>query len=314
MQHNSKIYVAGHTGLAGSAICRELSRLGYKNQVIRTSRELDLRDSEAVESFFRSEKPEYVFLAAGYVGGIKANSDYPANFLMFNLKIQNNVINASKQFGVKKLLFLGSSCVYPKLTPQPIREEYLLTAQLESTNQWYAVAKIAGIELCKQYRKQYGCDFIAVMPTNLYGPNDNYNLESSHVLPGLIRRFHNAKVSCQEAVTCWGSGKPLREFLHSDDLGRAVVYVMYNYSSDEIINIGSGTEISIKELSHLIAKVVGFEGLIKWDETKPDGTPRKFLDCSKLQRLGWRPSISLENGIKTTYEDFVQNHSIYANC
>lgn len=311
MHSGSKIFVAGHAGLAGSAICRELTRQGFKNQVYRTSLELDLRDEEAVESFFQNERPEYVFLAAGHVGGIKANNDHPANFLMFNLKIQSNVIEASKRHLVRKLLFLGSSCVYPKITPQPIREEYLLTASLEPTNQWYAVAKIAGIELCKQYRRQYGCDFISVMPTNLYGPNDNYDLTSSHVLPGLIRRFHEAKISGAQSVACWGSGTPLREFLHSDDLGRAVVYLMLRYSSDKIINVGSGVEVSIKDLSNIVAGVVGYRGLIRWDTSQPDGTPRKLLDCSKLSSLGWKHSINLEDGVKSTYEDYLKNEIKY---
>jgi GDP-L-fucose synthase len=307
MNKNAKIYVAGHTGLVGSAICRALLKNGYRNSIYRTSKQLDLRITEDVERFYQEHMPEYVFLSAGHVGGIKVNNEYPADFLMFNLQIQNNVIDASRRYGVKKLIFLGSSCVYPKSTPQPIREEYLLSAPLEPTNQWYAIAKISGIELCKQYKKQFACDFITVMPTNLFGPNDNYNPESSHVLPAMIRRFHVAKSNGAKSVTCWGTGNALREFLHSDDLGSALVQLMETPSSYEMVNIGSGVEVSIRSLSEMVARVVGYSGAIDWDSSQPDGTPRKLLDSSKIRGLGWQPSIQLESGIKDAYIDFLKN-------
>lgn len=312
MKQNSKIYVAGHKGLAGSAIWRNLLKKGYRNLIGRNSSEVDLRKKDLVDSFFDVERPEYVFLAAGHVGGIRANSDFPVDFILNNILIQNNVIDAAHRFGVRKLLFLGSSCVYPRCAPQPIREEYLMSGPLESTNEGYAIAKIAGIELCQAYRRQYSCDFICAMPTNLYGPNDNYNLSSSHVLAGMLRRFHNAKVS-GSVVNCWGSGKPLREFLHSDDFARAIVFLMKEYSSDKIINVGSGCEVSIKELSGIIASVVGFTGDIVWDLSQPDGTPRKLLDCSRILELGWNSSIDLESGITSAYKDFIDNYKTYNN-
>lgn len=303
---NAPIYVAGHRGLAGSAIWRELERQGFSNLIGKPRSELDLLDAVAVKSFFATEKPEYVFIAAAKVGGILANSTEPASFLFENLQIQNNLIHNSHLSGVKKLLFLGSSCIFPKLAPQPLKEEYLLTGPLEPTNEWYAVAKIAGIKLCQAYRRQYGSDFISAMPTNLYGRNDNYNLETSHVLPGLIRKFHEAKVSGAATVTCWGTGKPLREFLYADDLARACVFLMENYGGSEFINVGSGQEVSIRQLTELVKATTGFGGEIVWDTTKPDGTPRKLMDSSRLFTLGWKPEISLENGIQLAYEDFLK--------
>ena len=301
-----KIYVAGHNGLAGSAIWRELQRLGFLNLLGRRSAELDLSDSVAVDRFFAAERPEFVFLAAAKVGGIKANSDQPGDFLYRNLVIQNNVIDAARRHGVRKLLFLGSSCIYPKLAPQPLKEEYLLTGPLEPTNEWYAVAKIAGIKLCQAYRRQHGCDFISAMPTNLYGPGDNYDPQASHVLPALIRRFHEAKTSEAPVVTCWGTGSPLREFLHSDDLGRALVFLMQQYSEEQFINVGSETELTIRELAEMVARVVGYRGEIRWDSTKPDGTPRKIMDSSRLRALGWAPQVGLEEGITAVYADFLR--------
>ncbi len=305
MFQDSKIYVAGHNGLAGSAIWRELLRLGHSNLIGRRSAELDLADAAAVDRFFDSERPEYVFLAAAKVGGIKANNDYPGDFLFRNLAIQNNVIDASRRFGVRKLLFLGSSCIYPKLAPQPLKEEYLLTGPLEPTNEWYAVAKIAGIKLCQAYRRQHGCDFISVMPTNLFGPGDNYDPLASHVVPGLIRRFHEARISQAPSVTCWGTGRPLRELMHSDDLGRASVFLMSNYSGEEIINAGSGQEFPIRELAETVSRVIGYRGEILWDPTKPDGTPRKRMDSSRLRALGWAPQVPFEEGIAGAYLDFL---------
>lgn len=306
---NARIYVAGHRGLAGSAIWRELERQGFSNLIGKTRSELNLLEASAVRSFFETEKPEYVFVAAAKVGGILANSTQPASFLFENLQIQNNLIHNSHLSGVKKLLFLGSSCIFPKLAPQPLKEEYLLTGPLEPTNEWYAVAKIAGIKLCQAYRRQYGSDFISAMPTNLYGTNDNYNLETSHVLPGLIRKFHEAKISGAATVTCWGTGKPLREFLHADDLGRACVFLMKHYSESEFINVGSGEEINICQLTELVKAATGFDGEIVWDTTKPDGTPRKLMDSSRLFALGWKPEISLENGIRLAYEDFLKKQT-----
>jgi GDP-L-fucose synthase len=304
MNSNSKIFVAGHRGLAGSAICRELHREGFGQVLTRGRAEVDLLDAVAVRRFFEDERPEYVFVAAAKVGGIMANSTQPAAFLWENLQIQNNLIQTAHMVGVKKLLFLGSSCIYPKLAPQPLREEYLLTGPLEPTNEWYAVAKIAGIKLCQAYRRQYGCDFISAMPTNLYGPNDNYDPQGSHVLPALLRRFHEAKTRGERRVVCWGTGAPLREFLHSDDLARALVLLMHAYSEEQFINVGSGIEITIRDLAGLVAKAVGFTGEIVWDDTKPDGTPRKLMDNSRLLALGWKPEIDLTSGIALAYDDF----------
>jgi GDP-L-fucose synthase len=305
MNKDSRIYVAGHRGLVGSAIWRALERQGFKNLVGRTRQEVDLLDASAVRKFFAEAKPEFVFIAAAKVGGIHANNTQPASFIFENLQIQNHLIHAASQSGVRKLLFLGSSCIYPKLAPQPLKEEHLLTGPLEPTNEWYAVAKIAGIKVCQAYRRQYGCDFISAMPTNMYGPNDNYDLNNSHVLPALIRKFHEAKVRNSPEVVCWGTGSPLREFLYADDLGDACVFLMENYSEEQFINAGSGVEISIRELSELIGRVTGFQGRIVWDHSKPDGTPRKIMDNSRLAALGWRPKVDLETGIRLAYQDFV---------
>ncbi len=307
MQPDSKIYIAGHRGLVGSALVRNLTAAGYTNLLARTRTELDLLDTKAVNAFFVAEKPEYVFLAAAKVGGIMANKTYPADFIRENLIIQTNLIDAAHQSGVKKLLFLGSSCIYPKLAPQPIKEESLLTGPLEATNAAYAIAKIAGIIMCQSYRKQYGSNFISVMPTNLYGPNDNFDLETSHVLPALIRRFHEAKENNSEDVTLWGSGTPRREFLYVDDLAEACIQLMNTYDGYEIINIGTGEDITIKELAETIAKVIGYNGKLKWDKSKPDGTPRKLLDVSKLHSLGFKHKVTLEGGIKKTYGWYCSN-------
>ena len=310
MEKESKIYVAGHHGLVGSALKRKLESKGYTNLIFRTHKELDLTNQQAVNEFFEQENPEYVFLAAARVGGILANSIYPAEFIYENIMIESNIIHASYKYGVKKLLFLGSSCIYPKLAPQPLKEEYLLTGPLEETNEAYAVAKIAGIKLCKHYNEQYGTNFISVMPTNLYGPNDNFDLETSHVMPALIRKFHEAKVNNQPEVVVWGTGKPRREFMHVDDMADACVYLMenYNYSDiGEFVNIGVGKDITIKELVELIKEIVGFEGGIKYDTSKPDGTPRKLMDVSRLNSLGWEARIPLKDGIKETYEWFIQS-------
>jgi GDP-L-fucose synthase len=288
---DARIYVAGHRGLVGSAIWRELQRRGFTALIGRTRAELDLLDAVGVREFYAQAKPEYVIDAAGRVGGILANSRHPAEFLFQNLQVQNNVIHGAYQAGVRKLLFLGSSCIYPRLAPQPLKEEYLLSGPLEPTNEWYAVAKIAGIKMCQAYRRQYGCDFISAMPTNMYGPNDNYDLQGSHVLPALIRKFHEAKVANAPTVTCWGTGSPLREFLYSDDLARACVFLLENYSEDQFINVGSGSEVSVRELTETIKRVIGFSGQIVWDKTKPDGTPRKLMDSSRLFALGWRPQV-----------------------
>jgi GDP-L-fucose synthase len=304
MDTNAKIYIAGHRGMVGSAIFRALEARGFHNIITRKSSELDLRNQLAVETFFREEKPEYVFLAAAKVGGIHANNVYRADFIYENMMIQNNVIHQSYVNGVKKLLFLGSSCIYPKMAPQPLKEEYLLTGLLEYTNEPYAIAKIAGIKMCESYRIQYGCDFISVMPTNLYGPNDNYDLNNSHVLPALLRKFHEAKLEGRQEVVVWGSGSPKREFLHADDLADACLYLMENYSDAGLINIGTGEDLSIKELAELIAKITGFEGKIIWDSSKPDGTPRKLMDVGKLHRQGWHHKIDLEEGIRMVYEPF----------
>lgn len=306
MTPESRIYVAGHRGLVGSAIWRELERQGFQRLIGKSHVELDLLDPSAVETFYANEKPEYVFVAAAKVGGIRANEAHPAEFLYQNLQIQNNLIHGARKAGVAKLLFLGSSCIYPKLAPQPLSEDSLLSGPLEPTNQWYAIAKIAGIKLCQAYRRQYGCDFISAMPTNMYGPNDNYDLELSHVLPALIRKFHEAKVAHAQSVVCWGSGSPMREFLYSDDLARACVFLMQNYTEEQFINVGYGSDIPIRDLAHLVQRIVGFTGDIQWDKTKPDGTPRKLMDSSRLFALGWKPQIDLETGIGLAYEDFLK--------
>lgn len=308
MQSDARIYVAGHRGLAGSAIFRELRRQGFSRLIIRTHAELDLLDADAVKLFFDREKPEFVFMAAAKVGGILANDTYPADFLLRNLQIQNHLIENAHRAAVKKLLFLGSSCIYPKMAPQPLKEEYLLTGPLETTNQWYAIAKIAGVRLCQAFRRQYGCDFICAMPTNLYGLNDHYDLATSHVLPAFIHKFHEAKLTGAQTVTCWGTGAPKREFLFADDLAAACVFLMQNYSDEQIINIGSGADLDIKALAELVQKIVGFKGTISWDKSKPDGTPRKWLDSSRIFALGWKPKIDLEQGIRLAYEDFVKRH------
>ena len=303
MNKTSKIYVAGHRGMVGSAIVRELERQGHTNLVLRTSQELDLRDTQAVRDFFNTEKPEYVFLAAAKVGGIIANNTLKADFIYENLMIQNNVIHQSYQADVKKLLFLGSSCIYPKMAPQPLKEEYLLTGLLEPTNEPYAIAKIAGIKMCDAYRDQYGANFISVMPTNLYGPHDNYDLNHSHVLPAMLRKFITAKKNHDQEVVIWGTGTPLREFLYADDLANACVYLMQHYDQPGIVNVGIGQDISILELAQLVKKIVGFEGAIVLDPSKPDGTPRKLMDVSKLHALGWKATVSLEEGIKRVYQE-----------
>jgi len=308
MNINDKVYVAGHRGMVGSAIVRKLQAEGFINIVYRTSKELDLRNQKAVSDFFETEKPAYVFLAAAKVGGIQANNIYRAEFLYENLQIQNNIIHSSYQNNVTKLLFLGSSCIYPKLAPQPLKEDYLLTGLLEQTNEPYAIAKIAGIKMCESYRRQYGCNYISAMPTNLYGPNDNYDLNNSHVLPALLRKFHTAKVNNQSTVEVWGTGSPLREFLHVNDLAEACFYLMQNYNDEQLVNVGSGTEISIKDLAILVKKVVGFEGELRFDSTKPDGTPRKLMDVNKLKQLGWSYNINLEDGVRMVYDDVVKNN------
>lgn len=312
MDKNAKIYVAGHRGMVGSAIYRKLHKEGYLNTCVATSQELDLKNTVDVDQFFKTEKPEYVFLAAAKVGGIMANNTYPADFLYDNLMIQNNVIEASFRYGVKKLLFLGSSCIYPKLAPQPIHEESLLSGYLEETNEAYAIAKIAGIKLCQAYFKQHGRHFISAMPTNLYGYGDNYHPQNSHVLPALLRRFHEAKEMGSDEVIIWGSGKPLREFMFADDLGAACLFIMLNHDKPEILNVGTGEEVSILDLAHLIAKTVGFKGRIGFDKTKPDGTPRKLMDSTRLHTLGFRHKISLEEGIKLTYHDFLSKVATYS--
>jgi GDP-L-fucose synthase len=304
MKKDSKIFVAGHKGMVGSAILRRLQELEYTNIVVRSKNELDLTNQYKVNDFFNSEKPDYVFLSAAKVGGIKANNDFKADFIYQNLMIQTNVINASYKTGVKKLLFLGSSCIYPKLAPQPLKEDYLLSGLLEETNDAYAIAKIAGIKMCQSFNQQYGTNFISVMPTNLYGPGDNYNLQTSHVLPALIRKFHEAKSCGKSEVVIWGTGNPMREFLYVEDLAEACIYLMLNYNESEIINIGTGEDISIKDLSFLIKKVVDFSGEIVFDSSNPDGTPKKLLDVSKIHNLGWKHKTSLIDGIKKTYNDF----------
>ena len=302
MNRDSKIYVAGHRGMVGSAIWRALEAEGYHNLMGRSSKELDLRNQQQVSDFFEKEKPEYVFLAAAKVGGIHANNVYRAEFLYDNLQIQNNIIHSAWQHGVKKLLFLGSSCIYPKMAPQPLKEEYLLSGLLEPTNEPYAIAKIAGIKMCESYRRQYGCNFIAAMPTNLYGPNDNYDLNNSHVLPALIRKMHEAKTSSAAQVEIWGSGTPLREFLHVDDLAAACLFLMQNYNEELFVNVGFGEDVSIRELANLVKEAVGFEGELVFNTEKPDGTPRKLMDSTRINAMGWKAKITLQAGIKTTYE------------
>jgi len=310
LDRKARTYVAGHRGLVGSAILRELERLGFSHLIGRTHADLDLLDSGAVSRFFAEQKPELVFVAAARVGGIVANDSQPAQFVYENLQVQNNVIHSAWQSGVKKLLFLGSSCIYPRLAPQPLKEDYLLEGPLEPTNQWYAIAKIAGIKMCQAYRRQYGCDFISAMPTNTYGPNDNFDLRSSHVLPALIRKFHEAKMADRPSVTCWGTGQPFREFLYADDLARACVFLMGKYSDEQFINIGYGTDVTIRELAETVRRVIGFRGEIVWDTSKPDGTPRKLLDSSRLFAMGWRPQVDLETGIRRVYESFADSHPL----
>lgn len=304
MELDSKIYIAGHDGMVGSAIVRNLKAKGYHNFVFRHFRELDLRNQQAVNDFFEKEKPDYVFLAAAKVGGIGANTEQIADFLYENMMIEMNVINAAFRNGVKKLEFLGSSCIYPKFAPQPMKENCLLTSSLEPTNEGYALAKISGLKYCEYLNRQYGTNYISVMPTNLYGPNDNYHPEHSHVLPALIRRFHEAKLNNLPSVTCWGDGTPLREFMFVDDMADACVFLMNNYEGNETVNIGTGNELTIKQLTELVAKVIGYNGEIKWDTTRPNGTPRKLLDVSKLHSLGWNHKVELEDGIKISYNDF----------
>lgn len=308
MQKDSKIYIAGHRGMVGSALHRRLSKDGFTNIITKTSKELDLRDQKAVADFFEKEKPEYVFLAAAKVGGIVANNTYRAEFLYDNLQMECNIIHQSHLVGVKKLMFFGSSCIYPKLAPQPLKEEYLLTGLLEPTNEPYAIAKIAGIKLCESYHDQYGSNFIAVMPTNLYGYNDNYHPENSHVLPALIRKFHEAKKNNAKEVSIWGTGSPLREFLFADDLADACMLLMEKYEDKSFVNIGRGEDISIKDLALTIKKIIGFEGELVFDSSKPDGTPRKLMDISKLKNMGWSPKIGFEEGIQLAYEDFLARY------
>lgn len=311
MKLNDKIYVAGHTGLVGSAILRLLKKKGYTNIVTRTSNELDLRDQRMVNDFFEQEQPIFVFLAAARVGGILANQSYPAEFIYDNLAIQNNVIHASYKTGVEKLLFLGSSCIYPKNAPQPIEEDYLMTGFLEPTNDAYAIAKIAGIKMCQAYQRQYGCRFISAMPTNLYGQGDNYNLQNAHVLPALLRKFHEAKMKGESSVVVWGTGKPRREFLHVDDAAMACYFLMQRYESPDIINIGSGIDHTIREMATIIKKITNYSGHIEFDETKPDGTPRKLLNVDKITALGWKSMIDLEEGLASTYNNFEKNYFYY---
>ncbi len=309
MEKESLVYLAGHIGLVGSAILRNLKSSGYSNIITRTIDELDLRDQSAVNAFFAKHKPEYVFLAAAKVGGILANNTYPAEFIADNTMIEVNIINAAWKNGVKKMLFLGSSCIYPKMALQPIKEEYLMTGPLEPTNEWYAMAKILGIKMCQAYHKQYGFNAISLMPTNLYGPGDNFHPENSHVMPALIRRFHEAKLAGLEKVTVWGTGTPKREFLYVDDLAAATVFLMNNYDDPEIINVGVGKDQTICEIAELVKEVVGYEGDLEWDTTKPDGTPRKLLDVSKLFSLGWKPSVPLREGLENTYKWYVKNRA-----
>ena len=311
MEKDAKIYIAGHRGMVGSAIHRALIAKGFTHFILKTSAELDLRSQAAVMDFMLSEQPDYVFMAAAKVGGIVANNTFRAEFLYDNLQIQNNVIEGAYRSGVKKLLFLGSSCIYPKLAPQPLREEYLLTGLLEPTNEPYAIAKIAGIKMCEAYRAQYGCNFISVMPTNLYGPNDNYHLNNSHVLPAMIRKFHEAKLRQDSSVELWGTGSPLREFLHADDLADACCYLMETYNESGFVNVGVGDDVSIRQLAELVRTTIGYQGEIQWNTTKPDGTPRKLMDVSKLHALGWRHKIELPEGVQKTYADFLANQDRY---
>lgn len=311
MQKQDKIFVAGHRGMVGSAIWRALESKGYSNLIGRGSRDLDLRDQAAVNAFFQSEKPDFVIDAAARVGGILANDTYPYQFLMENLSIQNNLIQASHESGVTGFIFLGSSCIYPKLAPQPLQEDSLLTGPLEPTNQWYAIAKIAGVKLCESIRRQYGKYYVSLMPTNLYGPNDNFDLKTSHVLPAMIRKFHEAKLADHKRVDLWGSGKPMREFLHVDDLAEAVVYAMENNLPHHLYNVGTGQDLTIRSLAELIQEIVGHKGAIYWDTDKPDGTPRKLMDVSRLRESGWTASINLEDGIRSTYDWFVNNQDKY---
>ena len=306
LSKDSKIYVAGHNGLVGSAIMRKLESEGFRNIVTRTFEELDLTDQKATREFFEKERPEYVFLAAAKVGGIKANSLYPADFIYINLMIECNVIKASHEFGVKKLLFLGSSCIYPKMAPQPIKEEYLLSGYLEETNEPYALAKISGMKMCQYFNKQYGTNFISVMPTNLYGPNDNFDLNTSHVLPALIRKFHEAKVNNAPYVEIWGTGTPRREFLYVDDLADACLFLMKNYSGNDFFNVGTGEDVTIRELAELIGEVVGYKGELKFDTSKPDGTPRKLLDVTRIHEAGWRHNIELKEGLQIIYDYYIR--------
>ena len=307
MERDGKIYVAGHRGMVGNAICRALAKNGYTNIIVRSHGELNLCRQDEVEAFFAEEKPEYVFLAAAKVGGILANSEALADFMYENMMLEMNVIHAAWRNGCRKLLFLGSSCIYPRMAPQPMKEDCLLTGELEKTNEAYALAKISGLKYCEYLNRQYGTDYISVMPTNLYGPNDNYHPTHSHVLPAMIRRFHEAKESGADSVTCWGTGSPLREFLYVDDMADACVFLMNHYSGNETVNVGTGRELSIRELADLVAKVVGFTGEIRWDASKPDGTPRKLLDVSRLERLGYRCTTELEDGIRMAYRDFLEN-------
>ena len=309
MEKNSKIYVAGHRGLVGSAIVRKLRQEGFSNLLTATSKELDLREQAATRDFFAQQRPDYVFLAAARVGGILANNRYPADFIYQNLMIEANVIESARLSGVSKLLCLGSTCIYPKMAPQPLKEEYLLTGPLEPTNEWYAVAKIAGIKMCQAYQRQYGSKFISAMPTNLYGPEDNFDLESSHVMPALIRKFHEAKAMNAPTVTVWGSGKPLREFLHVDDCAAACLYLMEQYEDEGIVNIGVGEDVSIADLARMVGEAVGYQGEIVYDSSKPDGTPRKLVDTSKINGLGWQAGIPLQEGIKSTYQWFLDNEA-----
>lgn len=309
MEKDSKIYIAGHRGLVGSALVRNLEAKGYTHILKRTSKELDLRNQQAVQTFFETERPDYVILAAAKVGGIHANNTYPADFIYDNLMIQNNVIKAAHDYGVKKLLFLGSTCIYPKMAPQPIKEEYLLTGALEETNEAYAVAKIAGLEMCKFFKRQYGDNFISCMPTNLYGPNDNFDLQSSHVLPALIRKFHEAKISSQPTVEVWGTGTPLREFIYVDDMADACIFLMENYDGEQHVNIGTGEEVSIRQLAETIKEVIGFEGELVFNTNMPDGTPRKLTTVDKLHSLGWKHQVSLKEGIQLAYDWYLANYN-----
>ena len=304
---NSKIYIAGHNGLVGSALCRKLKSLGYHNLILKSSKDLDLRNQKQTEDFFKKEQPEFVFLAAAKVGGILANSTFKADFIYDNLMIQNNVLKNAHYYGVEKLLFLGSSCIYPKDSLQPIKEEYLLSGYLESTNEPYAIAKIAGLKMCEYFREQYGCNFISVMPTNLYGPNDNFEPKTSHVFAALIKKFHDAKIKNYPRVELWGSGSPKREFLHVDDLANALIFLMENYHLKETINVGTGKDISIKELSYTIRNIIGFKGEIEWDTSMPDGTAQKLLDVTKINNLGWKADVELKDGIALTYDWYTQN-------